>query len=65
MCSDTFVGPTQPYAARFWYFEVVEMLRKVIIAGVTLLVVPNTPLQIAFAMVVVAILTVAALKLSP
>ncbi len=56
---------TQAYRPQFWYFEVIEMVKKVLLACIALLVMPDTPSQMVFALVVMTATAVGALKLRP
>ena len=55
----------QDYEPRFWYFEVIEMFRKLLLTGVAVLFLPGSVAQVFFAVIVTVVSAALYLKLQP
>ncbi len=64
-CLSCIVCIVQDYEPRYWYFEVLELLRKFFLSGVSLIFMPGTVSQSVFSVLVTLCAAVAYLKVQP
>ncbi len=62
-CPDVRVTALQDYRPRYWYFEVIEVLKTVLLSCLVVLFMPGTPSQLVLGVVITVVGAASKLKM--